>query len=60
MSRFEKLGKGLELVKRVDGYHAIITIPMYDPSDTFLFTNDRDEAIKKAWKEYENLTALRG
>lgn len=60
MIRFEKLGKGLELVKRVDGYHAIITLPMYDPNDTYLFTNNRNEAIKRAWREYENLTTLRG
>lgn len=56
----KKLGNGLELVKRNDGYHALITIPMYPMNDTFLYTNDYNEAIVKARKEYDNLSALRG
>lgn len=56
----ERLEKGLELVKRHDGYHAIINIPMYPTNDTFLFTNNHNEAISKARKEYENIIALRG
>jgi hypothetical protein len=57
--RFEILGNGLELVLKADGYHALVTIPMYPTNDTYLFTSDRKEAIAKAWKEYNNQSALR-
>lgn len=54
MKKFEKLGNGLELVFKQDGYHALVTIPMYATNDTFLFTSNREVAISRAKKEYEN------
>jgi hypothetical protein len=58
MKRFEKLGNGLELVLKQDGYHAIVTIPMYPTHDSWLFTNDHEVAVERALREYNNYSII--
>jgi hypothetical protein len=50
-----KLDNGLELIKKADGYYCIITLPMYPPDKTFLYTNDKKVATKKAIALFQDM-----